>query len=176
MLSSPGAKFVDKYRSELIQKVHMVMPVMEELLLQGLLDEETRLKIITSKSDEEKMIELYKAMDAGGDKVKYAFYSELKDYEPHLVNDLGKDRYFSQKFLHSKFLTHKKKTYLTKRSQKKLAKAMVGNELNAWFRVVGKGSFLCLYSTYGNLEKNGLLWKHIKGVFCCRKPSNASSP
>ncbi|KAL0201457.1 hypothetical protein M9458_004644, partial [Cirrhinus mrigala] len=88
MSSSPGAQFVDTHRSELIQKVHMVMQVVEELLSQGLLNEETHLQISTANTDEEKMIELYKALDAGGDEVKSAFYLELRDYEPHLFHDL----------------------------------------------------------------------------------------
>uniref|UniRef100_A0A8C1KCB1 Uncharacterized protein n=1 Tax=Cyprinus carpio TaxID=7962 RepID=A0A8C1KCB1_CYPCA len=107
MHSYPGAQLVDKHRSELIQKVCMVMPVVEELLSQGLLNEKTRLQISTANTDEEKMIELYKALDAGGDEVKSAFYSELKDYEPHLIQDLDDlmFQYNTSNIDRSKFVT-----------------------------------------------------------------------
>lgn len=65
------------------------MPVVEDLLSQGILTEETYSQIMRAKTSKEQMKELFKAIDEGGNKVKSAFYNVV--HEPQLIPDVGKD-------------------------------------------------------------------------------------
>uniref|UniRef100_A0A671LVG5 Si:ch211-66k16.27 n=1 Tax=Sinocyclocheilus anshuiensis TaxID=1608454 RepID=A0A671LVG5_9TELE len=94
MSSSPGARyvdthrFVDRHRSELIQRVTMVMPVMDELL--GMIHDEKYAEIKAEKKNQDKMRKFFESLTSGGDKVKKAFYYLLEKIEEHLLKDLGK--------------------------------------------------------------------------------------
>lgn len=78
MLSSPEAKFVDKHRLELIQRVTAVIPVVDELLAQHNLNNQTCTWIRRAPTNHEQMTELYKALDKKGTAVKSAFYFALE--------------------------------------------------------------------------------------------------
>ncbi|XP_030629367.1 NACHT, LRR and PYD domains-containing protein 3-like [Chanos chanos] len=84
------ARFVDEHRAELIQRVTMVMPLADSLLSLGMLHEETYSQISAARTRQEKMRALLTALRSGGDRVKSAFYSVLRDVEPHLLQELGK--------------------------------------------------------------------------------------
>ncbi|XP_030629294.1 NACHT, LRR and PYD domains-containing protein 3-like [Chanos chanos] len=86
------ARFVDKYRAELIQRVTVVMPLADELLSLGMLHEETYSQISAARTSQEKMRELFTALHSGGDRVKSAFYCTLRDNQPHLLQDLEEQR------------------------------------------------------------------------------------
>ncbi|XP_055721920.1 NACHT, LRR and PYD domains-containing protein 1 homolog isoform X2 [Salvelinus fontinalis] len=93
--SEHSAQFVDKYRSQLIQRVTMVMPIAEDLLSQNMIHEEVYSNISAARTNQGKMRELFTALHSGGNKVKSAFLSMLREHEPNLVQDLecsGKQR------------------------------------------------------------------------------------
>ncbi|ROL48806.1 NACHT, LRR and PYD domains-containing protein 1a [Anabarilius grahami] len=83
--------FLANHRSELIQRVTRVMPIVDELLAQHMLNYQTYARIRRAPTNQEQMTELYKALDEGGYDVKSAFYFALRKYEPHLFCYLGKD-------------------------------------------------------------------------------------
>ncbi|KAM9459002.1 uncharacterized protein ACWYII_010806 isoform 1-T3 [Salvelinus alpinus] len=86
--SEHSAQFVDKYRSDLIQRVTMVMPIAEDLLSQNMIHEEVYSNISAARTNQDKMRVLFKALHSGGNKVKSAFLSMLREHEPNLVQDL----------------------------------------------------------------------------------------
>uniref|UniRef100_A0A8C7S261 NACHT, LRR and PYD domains-containing protein 3-like n=2 Tax=Oncorhynchus mykiss TaxID=8022 RepID=A0A8C7S261_ONCMY len=66
----------------------MVMPIADELLAEGMIHKEMYSNISAARTDEDKMRELFKALHSGGNKVKSAFLSILRENEPNLVQDL----------------------------------------------------------------------------------------
>ncbi|XP_055721947.1 NACHT, LRR and PYD domains-containing protein 1 homolog [Salvelinus fontinalis] len=86
--SEHSAQFVDKYRSDLIQRVTMVMPIAEDLLSQNMIHEEVYSNISAARTNQDKMRELFTALHSGGNKVKSTFLSMLREHEPNLVQDL----------------------------------------------------------------------------------------
>ncbi|XP_066577784.1 NACHT, LRR and PYD domains-containing protein 3 [Amia ocellicauda] len=88
--SLPSVQFVDRHRATLIQRVCLVEPIADALLSQGLIQREGYSKCtLHTLTSQEKMRELYEALHCGGAQVKAAFYSILKEQDPHLVKDLG---------------------------------------------------------------------------------------
>ncbi|XP_062374828.1 NACHT, LRR and PYD domains-containing protein 1 homolog isoform X2 [Sardina pilchardus] len=81
------AWIVDSHRAEFIQRVTLVMPLADRLRSQGMLHAEAYSEIHTAKTSQEKMRELYKALDSGGDRFKSAFYCTLKEHDPQLIQD-----------------------------------------------------------------------------------------
>ncbi|KAI2646713.1 hypothetical protein H4Q32_030634 [Labeo rohita] len=65
------------------------MPIADELRSGGMLAWEPYCEIRAADTDQEKMRELYKVLNSGGDKVKSAFYSQLVKQEPCLFEALG---------------------------------------------------------------------------------------
>ncbi|XP_064799977.1 uncharacterized protein LOC135518934 [Oncorhynchus masou masou] len=88
MESDQNAELVDEHRSQLIQRVTMVMSIADELLAEGMIHKEMYSNISAARTDEDKMRELFKALHSGGNKVKSAFLSILRENEPNLVQDL----------------------------------------------------------------------------------------
>lgn len=88
-MPSIDAELVDEHRSQLIQRVSTVMPIADKLLAEGMIHEEVYSNISAARTDEDKMRELFKALHSGGNKVKSAFLSMLRENEPNLVQDLG---------------------------------------------------------------------------------------
>uniref|UniRef100_A0A4W5R7G2 non-specific serine/threonine protein kinase n=1 Tax=Hucho hucho TaxID=62062 RepID=A0A4W5R7G2_9TELE len=84
-----GAEFMDRHRAELIQRVREVMPIADDLLRRGMIYPAVYSNIQTSKTSQDQMRELYKAVQSGGPEVKSAFYRILLKQEPHLVINLG---------------------------------------------------------------------------------------
>uniref|UniRef100_A0A673W9Z2 Pyrin domain-containing protein n=1 Tax=Salmo trutta TaxID=8032 RepID=A0A673W9Z2_SALTR len=84
------AEFVDRHRAELIQRVRKVMPIADDLLRRGMINYEMFANITTSKTNQGKMRELYKALQSGGTPLKTAFYRILLKNERLLVINLGK--------------------------------------------------------------------------------------
>ncbi|KAL1005094.1 hypothetical protein UPYG_G00054430 [Umbra pygmaea] len=71
------AKFVDDHMATLIQRVNEVMPIADALYQMGMIHWETYSKIEAAQISQEKMRELYRALDSGGVQVKSTFYSLL---------------------------------------------------------------------------------------------------
>lgn len=88
--SSPGVQYVDRHRSELIQRVQRVMAVSRKLLSMNMINVETYSQIRRAGTKQDRMRRLYVALDEGGHEVKSAFYSALKECEFHLCL-IGKD-------------------------------------------------------------------------------------
>lgn len=66
------------------------MPIADDLLRRGMINYEMFANITTSKTNQEKMKEVYKALQSGGTPLKTAFYRILLKNERLLVINLGK--------------------------------------------------------------------------------------
>uniref|UniRef100_A0A4W5QCQ2 NACHT domain-containing protein n=1 Tax=Hucho hucho TaxID=62062 RepID=A0A4W5QCQ2_9TELE len=86
--SDHNAELVDEHRSQIIQRVTMVMPIADKLLAEGMIHKEVYSNISAARTDQDKMRELFKALHSGGNKVKSAFLSMLRENEPNLLQDL----------------------------------------------------------------------------------------
>ncbi|XP_036445733.1 NACHT, LRR and PYD domains-containing protein 1b allele 3-like isoform X2 [Colossoma macropomum] len=82
--------FVDRTRTELIQRVSLVMPLADELLSKRMLSKEAYANIKAEKTPQDKMRALYEALDTEGSAAKTAFYQALMRQNPHLVQELEK--------------------------------------------------------------------------------------
>ncbi|XP_067219617.1 NACHT, LRR and PYD domains-containing protein 1 homolog isoform X2 [Chanodichthys erythropterus] len=83
-MSDHGVRYVDRHRSELIQRVQRVMAVTRKLLSMNMINVETYSQIRRAGTKQDRMRKLYVALDEGGHEVKSAFYSALKECEPNL--------------------------------------------------------------------------------------------
>ncbi|CAB1342331.1 unnamed protein product, partial [Coregonus sp. 'balchen'] len=90
-MSSDGADFVDRHMAILIQRVHTVMPIADDLLSNDMISDEEYSNIHTSQTSQDKMRTLYPFLQSGGPKVKSAFYRSLLKHNSFLVNDLASD-------------------------------------------------------------------------------------
>uniref|UniRef100_A0A8C9Y5F8 CARD domain-containing protein n=1 Tax=Sander lucioperca TaxID=283035 RepID=A0A8C9Y5F8_SANLU len=84
-----GKHFVDKYRIKLIERVSNIAAILDELLEEDVIQEETYDKIRVLPTCQDKMRELYSGpLKAGGIKVKDKFYTILEKKERFLVDEL----------------------------------------------------------------------------------------
>uniref|UniRef100_A0A8C7NM70 CARD domain-containing protein n=1 Tax=Oncorhynchus mykiss TaxID=8022 RepID=A0A8C7NM70_ONCMY len=82
--------FVDKHMADLIQRVKMVLDVADDLLLEEMIPDELHSRLLMAGTSQEQMRLMSDALQAGGTRVKSAFYKALLNHEPRLVQDLGK--------------------------------------------------------------------------------------
>uniref|UniRef100_A0A673VNU9 Nuclear GTPase SLIP-GC-like n=1 Tax=Salmo trutta TaxID=8032 RepID=A0A673VNU9_SALTR len=87
-----GEAFVDKHMADLIQRVKMVLHVADDLLVENMIPDELYSRILRAWTSQEQMRLLLDAVQAGGTRVKSAFYKALQIYEPRLVQDLAASR------------------------------------------------------------------------------------
>ncbi|XP_042575588.1 sensor for unfolded proteins in the ER ire1-like isoform X2 [Cyprinus carpio] len=80
------AEFVDRNRSNLIQRVTVVMAIADALRAVKLIHEETYSNIFVASTNMDKMRVLLGALNTN--KAKSAFYNSLKDNDPFLFEDL----------------------------------------------------------------------------------------
>ncbi|KAI4903193.1 hypothetical protein NFI96_007944 [Prochilodus magdalenae] len=83
-----GAEFVDKHRTELIERVFSVMEIVDCLRSENMITAETYSTIQTTAPSQEQMRILYSVMESGGAAVKVEFYKVLKQKQPFLVDNL----------------------------------------------------------------------------------------
>ncbi|XP_030251040.1 apoptosis-associated speck-like protein containing a CARD [Sparus aurata] len=81
--------FVDKHQSELIKRVSNVEPILDELLHQNVIQQESYDEIKTLSTAEEKMRELISGpLKSSGVQGKDIFYEILIENQPLLIQDL----------------------------------------------------------------------------------------
>ncbi|XP_036373088.1 uncharacterized protein LOC118769846 isoform X2 [Megalops cyprinoides] len=80
-------EFVDDNKAELIQRIKLVEPLAEAL--GAMIPDEAYSKIRAARTSQEKMRELYSALEEGGPVVKAAFYRALCKQNKYLVEHLG---------------------------------------------------------------------------------------
>ncbi|XP_039475978.1 NACHT, LRR and PYD domains-containing protein 1b allele 5-like isoform X1 [Oreochromis aureus] len=80
--------FVDKHRVELIQRVSNIEPILDELLKEKVIQQESYDRIRALQTSQEKMRELYSGPLKAGSASKDVFYQILQTHERLLVNDL----------------------------------------------------------------------------------------
>ncbi|KAL7834351.1 hypothetical protein SRHO_G00285980 [Serrasalmus rhombeus] len=83
-----GPEFVHENRQKLIQKVTSVMEIVDCLKCKNMITDEMYSNIQTTKTPQEQMRILYRALDSGGTAVKAEFYEILKKTHPFLVKEL----------------------------------------------------------------------------------------
>ncbi|XP_016419654.1 NACHT, LRR and PYD domains-containing protein 1b allele 2-like [Sinocyclocheilus rhinocerous] len=84
-------QFVDGNYAALIQRVTLVMAIADELKNKGMIHDEKYSEIRAEQTNQGKMRKLFEALNAGGHRVKNAFYYALRNHEPYLFRDLGGD-------------------------------------------------------------------------------------
>ncbi|XP_023990306.2 NACHT, LRR and PYD domains-containing protein 1b allele 2 isoform X2 [Salvelinus sp. IW2-2015] len=87
-----GEAFVDKHMAALIQTVTMVLHVADDLLVEEMIPDELYSRILMAWPSQEQRRLLFDAVQAGGTRVKSAFYKALLNHEPRLVQDLAASR------------------------------------------------------------------------------------
>uniref|UniRef100_A0A3Q2VTT8 Pyrin domain-containing protein n=1 Tax=Haplochromis burtoni TaxID=8153 RepID=A0A3Q2VTT8_HAPBU len=80
--------FVDKHRVELIQRVSNIEPILDELLKEKVIQQESYDRIRALQTSQEKMRELYSGPLKAGSASKDVFYQILQRHERLLLNDL----------------------------------------------------------------------------------------
>ncbi|XP_036373087.1 uncharacterized protein LOC118769846 isoform X1 [Megalops cyprinoides] len=85
--TTAGVEFVDDNKAELIQRIKLVEPLAEAL--GAMIPDEAYSKIRAARTSQEKMRELYSALEEGGPVVKAAFYRALCKQNKYLVEHLG---------------------------------------------------------------------------------------
>ncbi|XP_032375193.1 apoptosis-associated speck-like protein containing a CARD [Etheostoma spectabile] len=88
--TADGKHFVDKHRTKLIERVSNIAVILDELLDQGVLQEEMYDKIRLLPTCQEKMRALYSGPLKAGGVCKDKFYNILEDKERYLVEELKK--------------------------------------------------------------------------------------
>ncbi|XP_035772525.1 NACHT, LRR and PYD domains-containing protein 1b allele 3-like [Neolamprologus brichardi] len=87
-----GEDFVDKHRSQLIQRVSNIAPILDELLDKKVIDQEQYDKIRALPTSQDKMRELYSGPLKASAACKKIFYESLLANEIFLIEDLSKER------------------------------------------------------------------------------------
>lgn len=85
-----GQHFLDKHRIQLTQRVTNIDPILDELLDQNVIQQESYEKIRSMPTSQGKMRELYCSALKAGQTCKDIFYQILKKNEPYLIKDLEK--------------------------------------------------------------------------------------
>uniref|UniRef100_A0A668UH28 Pyrin domain-containing protein n=1 Tax=Oreochromis aureus TaxID=47969 RepID=A0A668UH28_OREAU len=84
--------FVDKHRVELIQRVSNIEPILDELLKEKVIQQESYDRIRALQTSQEKMRELYSGPLKAGSASKDVFYQILQTHErllKHLINEFS---------------------------------------------------------------------------------------
>ncbi|XP_037128901.1 apoptosis-associated speck-like protein containing a CARD isoform X7 [Syngnathus acus] len=88
--ASKEEHFVDKHRTELIERVTNIPPILNLLLKKKVIQDPVYEEICDTKGNPEKMTKIYRQALKSGICAKDIFFEILKDKEPLLVEDLEK--------------------------------------------------------------------------------------
>ncbi|XP_047665399.1 NACHT, LRR and PYD domains-containing protein 1a allele 5-like [Tachysurus fulvidraco] len=88
---SPGADFVDNFRSQLIQRVPSVMEIVDRVISKNIITHEMYNKINTEATSQDKMRELFRYLDSAGQAAKAQFYEILLEKHHDLVTIWSRD-------------------------------------------------------------------------------------
>ncbi|XP_059195783.1 NACHT, LRR and PYD domains-containing protein 1b allele 3-like [Centropristis striata] len=80
--------FVDKHRKTLIQRVCTIKTILDELLDQRVLQQETYTEIMVKPTTQDKVRALYDGPLKSATACKDIFYKVLEDNEPYLMKEL----------------------------------------------------------------------------------------
>ncbi|KAF7226504.1 transcript variant X2 [Nothobranchius furzeri] len=80
--------FVDKHRNELIQRVSVVGPILDKLLMEKVINHEVYAEIHSKSTNQAKIRAVYDGPLRAARACKDIFYIILKDLEPYLIRDL----------------------------------------------------------------------------------------
>ncbi|XP_047454087.1 uncharacterized protein LOC125015984 isoform X3 [Mugil cephalus] len=89
-MTTEGKHFVDEHQLELIRRVSNIKPILDELLVKGVIQEEAYATITAMSTCEDKMRALYIGPLKAGVACKDVFYETLKTHEKYLITDLNK--------------------------------------------------------------------------------------
>ncbi|XP_047455821.1 apoptosis-associated speck-like protein containing a CARD [Mugil cephalus] len=84
--------FVNKHQLELIRRVSNIEPILDELLVEGVIQEDAYDTIRSKPTTQEKMRALYRGPLKAGVRSKDVFYGILLKQEKYLVDDLSKSQ------------------------------------------------------------------------------------
>ncbi|XP_074508918.1 apoptosis-associated speck-like protein containing a CARD isoform X2 [Sebastes fasciatus] len=88
-----GKHFVDKHRSQLIDRVSDVAPILDQLLDENVIRQGCYDEILAIPTTRDKMRKLYSGpLNAAGPAGKDVFYKILEKYEPYLIAELKKKK------------------------------------------------------------------------------------
>ncbi|XP_074508920.1 apoptosis-associated speck-like protein containing a CARD isoform X1 [Sebastes fasciatus] len=88
-----GKHFVDKHRSQLIDRVSDVAPILDQLLDENVIRQGCYDEILAIPTTRDKMRKLYSGpLNAAGPVGKDVFYKILEKYEPFLIDELKKKK------------------------------------------------------------------------------------
>ncbi|XP_047454106.1 apoptosis-associated speck-like protein containing a CARD [Mugil cephalus] len=89
-MTTEGKHFVDEHQLELIRRVSNIEPILDELLVKEVIQEEAYATIRAMSTCEDKMRALYIGPLKAGIVCKDVFYETLKTHEKYLITDLNK--------------------------------------------------------------------------------------
>ncbi|XP_073403539.1 NACHT, LRR and PYD domains-containing protein 1b allele 3-like [Dendrobates tinctorius] len=84
--------FIDKHRTDLIQKVKHIEPVLDELRKQNLLSEEACSIVTSKKTSQEKMREIFMSVDGWSWRDKDKFYQAVKLHNKPTIKEIGREK------------------------------------------------------------------------------------
>lgn len=79
---------MEKHQLQLIQRVSNIEPILDQLLLKKVLQQESYDKIMALPTHQDKMRALYRGALRAAPACKDIFYEILQENEPYLVDDL----------------------------------------------------------------------------------------
>ncbi|XP_027868361.1 apoptosis-associated speck-like protein containing a CARD [Xiphophorus couchianus] len=88
--SSEEEHFVDRHRTELIQRVTTVAPILDKLLKAKVIQNEAYDEIMGLRPSQNQMRRVYGSVQGAGRSAKDLFLQILKDQQPFLIDDLMK--------------------------------------------------------------------------------------
>ncbi|KAM9400926.1 sterile alpha motif domain-containing protein 9-like isoform 2-T2 [Salvelinus alpinus] len=81
--------FVDLHRTDLIQRVCLVKPILDQILAKRVITDEGYSTVMAKRTTQDQMRELYMGpLRASGIRAKHIFYEILKELEPLLIKEL----------------------------------------------------------------------------------------
>lgn len=84
---------MDKHQVQLTDRVNNIAPILDELLVKKVIQQEKYKKIRALQTPQEKMRELYSGPLQASPSCKDIFYKILEEREPRLIDDLKEKKW-----------------------------------------------------------------------------------